>query len=151
MISLVLESDKLPLANTEAVIYNKRCCKVLINSTQPVRFVVKILFFMAEWSLQGKEAGTSQCIHLVGVAALVLGLALFAGISHHGFGFGDVKLLGAVAVCLGTDRTLACSFYGLLMAVNMSLVFLWTGRRKPVQRIPLAPFFLLGYGVTFLV
>lgn len=116
-----------------------------------IGWVSGILFFMAEWSLQGKEAGTSQCIHLVGVAALVLGLALFAGISHHGFGFGDVKLLGAVAVCLGTDRALACSFYGLLLAVSMSLVFLWTGRRKPVQGIPLAPFFLLGYGVTFLV
>ena len=40
MISLVLESDKLPLANTEAIIYNKRLLHgILFSDAQPLGFL----------------------------------------------------------------------------------------------------------------
>ena len=115
-----------------------------------IGWVLGILFFMAEWSLRGKEAGISQCMHLVGVAALVLGLALFAAISHHGFGFGDVKLLGTAVLYQGIEKSLAGFLVGIILAGGAAAVLLMLGRIGHRDKLPLAPFFLLGYGAVLL-
>ena len=111
---------------------------------------VRLLLYMVGGKLLGKEEFIITEMQLAGTAVLLSGLTLFAICSHHGLGFGDVKLLGAASLYLGTDRALACLFYGLLPAAAAGMGFVCTGRISRKQGISLAPFFLFGYVLTFL-
>ena len=68
---------------------------------------VRLLLYMVGGKLLGKEEFIITEMQLAGTAVLLSGLTLFAICSHHGLGFGDVKLLGAASLYLGTDRALA--------------------------------------------
>ncbi len=61
-------------------------------------------------------------------------------------GAGDVKLLAACAAWLGADRFLSFLFFSLAAASLPALVLLLRGRRR--ARIPMGPFFLIGWALT---
>ena len=78
---------------------------------------------------------------LVFAAALVCG----ASVSRYAFGFGDLKLLGTVVLFGGIGLAVDCLIYGVLLAGWICFVLLLLGRLGRRDKLPLAPFFLLGY------
>ena len=108
-------------------------------------WILRIPFFIAEWGLGGKGALIQGGRELAGSVFLILGLALLAVLSRHGLGFGDVKLLGTVALYGGIEQTLVCLLYGLFLSAGISLALLAFRKINRKDRLPLAPFFLAGY------
>ena len=125
--------------------------KRIPNWLTETAFGVWLMLFRVGEKLFGKEVFVITKMHLIETAALILGLTFFVICSRHGLGFGDVKLLGAVSLYLGLDRTLACLFYGLLLAAGISLILIYIGRIRRKSGIPLAPFLLFGCLLTFFI
>ena len=107
--------------------------------------ILRLLLCIVEWRWIGSEAwrclGFDLMKSLVFAAALVCG----AAVSRYAFGFGDVKLLGAVVLFGGIGLAVDCLIYGVLLAGWICFVLLLLGRLGRRDKLPLAPFFLLGY------
>ena len=112
--------------------------------------VLRILVFLAEWKTMGKAAFIQGGEKLAGSILLLLAFTIFAVISRYGLGFGDVKLLGVMALYQGVENTLICLLHGLLVAAILSLALLAAGRINRKDKLPLAPFLFLGYLLMFL-
>lgn len=107
--------------------------------------ILRIPLFLMEWKIAGKEAFIQGGEKLAGSILLLLGFTIFAALSRYGLGFGDVKLLAVMALYQGVEETLICLLYGLLPAAVFCLILLAAGRIHRKDKLPLAPFFLLGY------
>lgn len=107
--------------------------------------ILRILLFLMEWKITGKEAFIQGGEKLAGSILLLLGFSVLAALSRYGLGFGDVKLIGVMALYQGMEETLTCLLYGLLPAAAFCLILLAAGRMRRKDKLPLAPFFLLGY------
>lgn len=107
--------------------------------------ILRILLFLMEWKITGKEAFIQGGEKLAGSILLLLGFSVLAALSRYGLGFGDVKLIGVMALYQGMEETLTCLLYGLLPAAAFCLILLAAGRIRRKDKLPLAPFFLLGY------
>lgn len=107
--------------------------------------ILRIPLFLMEWEMMGKEAFIQIGEKLAGSILLLLGFSVFAVVSQYGLGFGDVKLLGVMTLYQGVEETFICLLYGLLPAAAFCLIRLASGRIHRKDKLPLAPFFLLGY------
>lgn len=107
--------------------------------------ILRIPLFFMEWKITGKEAFIQGGEKLAGSILLLLGFSVLAALSRYGLGFGDVKLIGVMALYQGMEETLTCLLYGLLPAAAFCLILLAAGRMRRKDKLPLAPFFLLGY------
>lgn len=113
-------------------------------------WVLRILLFTVEFFQTGNGALIQGIFILTRGMLFLLGLVLFKLLSRNKLGFGDVKLLGTMALYQGVEQTIACLFYGLFMAACIGLPLLAAGKVKRKDKLPLAPFFLMGYMWVFL-
>lgn len=108
-------------------------------------WVFRILLFTAESFITETGTIVRGSMLLAGSILLMLGFSFFVLLSRNRLGFGDVKLLGTMALYQGVEKTLACLFYGLFIAAFISLPLLAAGKINRKDKLPLAPFFLMGY------
>ena len=72
----------------------------------------------------------------------VIGFAML--ISRGGIGMGDLKLFLIVGYYVGSRQIFAVMFYTFLISAIMGLVLLATGKAKPKDTMPMAPFVSAG-------
>lgn len=114
-----------------------------------VAFILRVSLFIVEWIFLKKAALIVGWADLLGSMVLTLGLTLVSIFIKSGLGFGDVKLLGVFALYLGAWNTLRCFWYSLILAAVLSLFLLLKGKISRKDKLPLAPFFLMGYILMF--
>lgn len=107
--------------------------------------VLRIAIFIGECLGTGRKEFIQNGLDFAGSILLVLGLTFFTLLSRHRLGFGDVKLAGVMALYIGAEATFASVFYGLLLAACTILALLASKRIGSKDKLPLAPFFLMGY------
>lgn len=90
----------------------------------------------------GLGARASDCL-LAGAGGFLLFL-LFAVLTHGGIGGGDIKLIGALGLWLGTEKLLFVILAGCFLGGLLALVALSTGRKGKDEAIPYAPGFTLA-------
>ena len=81
---------------------------------------------------------------LLAGAAGFLSFLLLAIATGGGIGGGDIKLLGALGLWLGTEKLLLVALTGCLLGGLFALLALLTGRKKKGEAIPYAPGFTLA-------
>ena len=72
----------------------------------------------------------------------IIGFAML--ISHGGIGMGDLKLFLVVGYYVGSRQIFAVMFYTFLISAIAGLVLLVTGKAKPKDTMPMAPFVCAG-------
>ena len=92
---------------------------------------------------EGQLLATAGNCLLAGTAGFLVFL-LFAILTHGGIGGGDIKLIGALGLWLGTEKLLLVIFLGCLLGGLFALLALLTGRKKRGEAIPYAPGFTLA-------
>ena len=113
-------------------------------------WVLRILLFTVEFFRTGNETLIHGIFIFIRGMLFLVGLVLFTLLSRNKLGFGDVKLLGIMALYQGVERTFTCLFYGLFMAACICLPLIVAGKVKRKDKLPMAPFFLMGYMWMFL-
>ena len=73
-----------------------------------------------------------------------LSFLLLAVLTGGGIGGGDIKLMGALGLWLGTEKLLLVALAGCLLGGLFALFALLTGRKKRGEAIPYAPGFTLA-------
>ncbi|WP_143272103.1 A24 family peptidase [Anaerovibrio sp. JC8] len=89
-----------------------------------------------------------------GLVAAAVGFAVFlllAVITRGGFGGGDVKLVGAMGLWLGSDLLLVTVIMGIIMGGIMALLLLITKKRSRKDYFPYGPYFAITGMVLFLL
>lgn len=81
---------------------------------------------------------------VVSVACLTLGSIL----SHQGIGFGDIKLIGALALMGGVYIVGGTLLFSMLLCAVASVFLLITKKKTMKEAIPFGPFILVGYMMT---
>ena len=81
---------------------------------------------------------------LLAAAAGFLSFLLLAVLTGGGIGGGDIKLMGALGLWLGTEKLLLVALAGCLLGGLFALLALLTGRKKRGEAIPYAPGFTLA-------
>jgi len=69
-------------------------------------------------------------------------------VSHRGLGGGDVKFVAAAGLYLGLGSTVASIFLGTLLAAITGLVLILFKKITRKDKMPLAPFLLVGIVLT---
>lgn len=88
---------------------------------------------------------TSSAIASIGCGVV---LVLAAVITKEGIGFGDIKLICAVALMMGMYVVLETIFFGAVCCSVFTIVVLIGKKDKNSKSVPFAPFLLIGYIVT---
>ena len=83
------------------------------------------------------------------ICAACLLIALF--LSRHGIGMGDIKLLAALALCVGFRALIGVIFYGMLSCAVTSVALLIFKKKTIHDAIPFGPFLVFGYLFTLCV
>ncbi|WP_297965238.1 A24 family peptidase [uncultured Anaerovibrio sp.] len=99
------------------------------------------LFFLGDGLLDGLMAGA------VGFAAFFL----LAVITRGGFGGGDVKLIGAMGLWLGSELLLTTIVWGIIIGGIVALLLIITKKRSRREFFPYGPYFALTGMVLFLL
>jgi Flp pilus assembly protein protease CpaA len=69
-------------------------------------------------------------------------LYVFAVIKPDSFGGGDIKLMAAVGMALGWQQAMLFLMIMLTFACLFAIIFKWAGE---MEKLPLAPFYLMAY------
>lgn len=88
-----------------------------------------------------------------GLVAAAVGFAVFlllAVITRGGFGGGDVKLVGAMGLWLGSDLLLVTVIFGIIIGGIMALLLLITKKRSRKDYFPYGPYFAITGMMLFL-
>ena len=89
-----------------------------------------------------------------GIVAFVtafLFLILFRKLSHGGIGYGDIKLVSALAALIGLYGTVFIMFAGELTALIFAGLMILIKKLTTKDRVPFAPFCYLGYIITLIL
>lgn len=113
-------------------------------------WLLRIPLFWAEWTMAGSEAAVLAEREIFESVVWMAVLAALAAVTARGIGFGDVKLLGTVVLYQGIERSLAGFLAGIILAGGAAALLLLLGRIRYRDRLPLAPFFLLGQAAALL-
>ena len=105
------------------------------NITYPSFVILALLrVFEGEW------------IYFIGLVPALFFFLLYM-IAPKGLGAGDIKLFAVIGLALGLEQTIGVLFW---MSVGFLLSILFQKIRKTsVHSLPLAPFMLIGYLITF--
>ena len=78
-------------------------------------------------------------------------LVLFRRLSHNGIGYGDIKLVSALAAILGLYGTIFVLFIGELAALLFAGILILLKKLTMKGRIPFAPFCYIGYIISLIL
>lgn len=126
------------------------CKRRIPNRILGAGLLLWAVFFLWNCIKLEERAFVSMGRELAGSLLLVFGLCCLAVLSRYAIGFGDVKLLGITALYVGAGPAFCSLCCGLLMAGGMAGFLLAAGRISWKDRLPLAPFFFLGYVLQLL-
>ena len=86
----------------------------------------------------------------VGLVSLLLFLSLYAATRGRGFGFGDVKLMGAIGFFLGFPSIIVGTYVAFLTALLVSMILILMGLKKlKGSTIAFGPFLSVGAVVGY--
>ena len=83
------------------------------------------------------------------ICAACLLIAMF--LSRRGIGMGDIKLLAALALCVGFRALIGVIFYGMLFCALTAVSLLIFKKKTIRDAIPFGPFIAFGYLFTLCV
>lgn len=90
------------------------------------------------------------------LSAAVTGLLVGAGslfllriATYGGIGIGDIKLAGAIGICLGGRLTLVMLFIAFLLGGLVAIVLLLTGKVQRGTKLPFGPFLAFSSYIAF--
>lgn len=107
-------------------------------------FVLTLLYRIVLLYSGVMQGGDFQMM-LISVAMVeVFFLALWWFTKGKGFGFGDVKLGGPLALLLGWPKTLVGVFLAFVIGAIFGLILIFLGKKKFGQQIPFGPFLVTG-------
>ena len=118
-----------------------------VKAVDPLGTQYKIEDYLAAMGLGGLLPDVVTLTMSVALAALEFCMGiflLFAILTRGGIGGGDIKLIGALGLWLGTEKLLLVIFLGCLLGGLFALLALLTGRKKRGEAIPYAPGFTLA-------
>ena len=108
----------------------------------------RILLLPWEFITYGTGAVQGIVRSLIVAAGCTIVLTLFRMIGRGGIGFGDIKLLSALAFLCGFRAVLSTLLFATLTCLPAS-VFLLVRRKKGMRDyVPMGPFILAGFAVT---
>lgn len=87
---------------------------------------------------------------VVAAVLCVLFLVLASVLSRHGIGAGDIKLIGALALCAGYFCVLGTIFFGIMICSLAAIVVLISKKQGRDGSLPFGPFLFLGFVFTVL-
>lgn len=97
----------------------------------------------------GRDGAPAYLISGVFAAALCGGcLTVGSILSHHGIGFGDIKLICALALMGGVYTAGGTLFFSMLLCALVSCGLLMTKKKTMKETVPFGPFILVGYMLT---
>lgn len=113
-------------------------------------FLVRVIFIVIE-AVFYKLALKSVLLSLVSSLVCLIVLFLLSVLTKGGLGMGDVKLITALAFCIGIQTTLATLFFSMLFTLFTAIFLLLFKKKSAKDAIPFGPFILFGYiiGVFF--
>lgn len=112
---------------------------------------VWLLLFAYDLIISPNTALPSLADSLLG---LVIGGGVFLSvylISKKGLGGGDVKFMAAAGLYLGLGSILPAILYGTVLAALTGLVLILLKKITRKDKLPLAPFLLVGIAITMIV
>ena len=111
-----------------------------------VTALVKFIFVLIRKQGELSEFATSWLLwNLLATVGVMLLLAVVSRVSGNGFGYGDVKLLGAFCFTGGLSAMLSSTVAGLIVCTFFSIGALLLKKRGLKDQLPFAPFFYIGF------
>ncbi len=118
----------------------------------PLVLAVAGILCLAAGYITGQPGGVSYIVSSA-FAAVVSVLCLIGAsiLTNHGIGFGDIKLVGALAISGGVYTIYGTLLYGVLLCAAMAVVLFVTKKKKLQESLPFGPFLLAGYAITIFI
>lgn len=120
-------------------------CAVLLLAARVVLSVAEIVVY--GWDTFA--AGILECV----ITAIVGMLFLLAAskLTRGGIGYGDIKLLGAVAFVCGLRAFIYSLLLGMIVCALFAIALLILKKKKMKDELPLAPFIFVGFAASILL
>lgn len=120
-------------------------CAVLMLAARVVLSVAEIVVY--GWD--AFAVGILECV----ITAIVGMLFLLAAskLTRGGIGYGDIKLLGAVAFLCGLRAFIYSLLLGMIVCALFAIALLILKKKKMKDELPLAPFIFVGFAVSILL
>lgn len=97
-----------------------------------------------------KQPGAVSYITTGAIAAVGCGVILLVAsfLTKQGIGFGDIKLISAMALLSGIYALMGTLFFGVIACSIYAIVVLLLKKKKASSGVPFGPFLLFGYILT---
>ena len=98
------------------------------------------------------QAGSTSYIFscLIATVGVSLCLTLASVLTKHGIGFGDIKLLSALALTGGVYTICGTLFFGMVLCAIVAIVLLVMKKKTIKESLPFGPFIYFGFCITVL-
>ena len=118
----------------------------------PAILAVSAVLLLVASAILYRENAVAQITSsaIAAVVCCVL-LVLAATITKDGIGAGDIKLIGALALMMGTYVVLGALFFSALLCCVSAIVIVVFKLNDRCKSVPFAPFLLIGYIVSLLI
>lgn len=125
--------------------------QVIPNKLLLVLLAISIVLLVAEAISSPAAFGLTAFGALLG-AVVCGGMFLVTNLlSRNSLGMGDVKLVLVLGITLGLDDTLGGLLWSLLFALIAGVVLMATKKAKLKTKMPMAPFFFLGFWTSNII
>ena len=98
------------------------------------------------------QAGATSYIFscLIATVGVALCLTLASVLTKHGIGFGDIKLLSALALTGGVYTICGTLFFAMTLCAIVAVVLLIMKKKTIKESLPFGPFIYFGFCITVL-
>lgn len=118
---------------------------IVPNKIILLALIGRMILYIFEFIKRRDLAGTIAISSLIGFLFGFGLMLIFAVVSRHALGYGDVKLFGIIGLYLGLIPTYNVLFYSLIVSTMAGVFLLIVKKRGRKYQMPFGPFILIGY------
>lgn len=119
--------------------------RIVPNKMIVLALIGRAFLYVFEFIWRRDLAGTIAVSSVIGFLFGFGFMLIFALVSRHSLGFGDVKIFGVIGLYLGLVPTYNVLLYSLIMSTVAGIYLLAVQKKKRKYQMPFGPSILIGY------